>query len=153
MLDPTEKSPARSTQPADGRTTAAAAMCAPSEWRAGNTIVYRVGEPLEINNDRVHPTDHDRLANEGDTLTGPMAPMPPGQYPMEPPPRSDNTTLFGVLGIVLAICFWPAGFVLSILAMNAAARVHKPRTLGVIGLILSGIAAIISIIRVVAYYN
>jgi hypothetical protein len=86
-------------------------------------------------------------------LTGPMAPMPPEQYPMQPPPRSDNTTLFGVLGIVLAICFWPAGIVFSVLAMNAAAKVGKPRTLGIVGLSLCGIAIIISIIRVVAIYN
>lgn len=86
-------------------------------------------------------------------MTGPMAPMPPEQYPMQPPPRSDNTTLFGVLGIVLAICFWPAGLVFSILALNAAARVNKPRTLGVIGLILSVIAIIIFAIRVIAIYN
>jgi hypothetical protein len=86
-------------------------------------------------------------------LTGPMAPMPPEQYPMQRPPRSDNTTLFGVLGIVLAICFWPAGLVFSTLAMNSAARVGKPRTLGIVGLAITAVAIIISIIRVVAIYS
>ncbi|HEY9481421.1 MAG TPA: hypothetical protein VIR00_00525 [Micromonosporaceae bacterium] len=86
-------------------------------------------------------------------MTGPKAPMPAEQYPMQPPPRNDNTTVFGVLGIVLAICFWPAGLVFSILAMRAAARVGKPRTLGLVGLGLCGLAVIILIIRVVAIYN
>ena len=73
-----------------------------------------------------------------------MGPMPPEQYPGMPPQRADNTTLFGVLGIVLAICFWPAGLVFSILAMNSAGRVGKPKTLGIIGLVLSVIAIEIS---------
>jgi threonine/homoserine/homoserine lactone efflux protein len=82
-----------------------------------------------------------------------MAPTPPEQYPMQPPPRNDNTTLFGLLGIVLAICFWPAGILCSILAIRAAARVGKPRTLGLVGLCLCGLAIIIFIIRVVAIYG
>jgi hypothetical protein len=72
-----------------------------------------------------------------------------GNMPAPPPgaaPASDNTTLFGVLGIVFGICFWPLGFVFSILAMNTAGKVGKPKTLGIIGLVLSIIAVVISIV-------
>ena len=86
-------------------------------------------------------------------MTGPMAPTPPEQYPMQPPPRNDNTTLFGLLGIVLAICFWPAGLLFSVLAIRAAAKVGKPRTLGLVGLGLCGLAIIIFVIRIVAIYS
>jgi hypothetical protein len=65
-------------------------------------------------------------------------------YPTEPV-KSDRTTLFGVLGIVFAFCLWPAGLVFSILAMNAAGSAGKPKTLGIIGLVLTILAAIGSI--------
>jgi hypothetical protein len=68
--------------------------------------------------------------------------------PPPAPPANDHTTLFGVLGIVLGVCLWPAGLVFSLLAMNAAGRAGKPKTLGVIGLILTILAAIFSIYRV-----
>jgi hypothetical protein len=69
-------------------------------------------------------------------------------YPTEPA-ANDKTTLFGVLGIVLAICLWPAGLVFSILALNAAGKAGKPKTLGIIGLVLTIVCAIGSIV----YYS
>ncbi len=74
--------------------------------------------------------------------------IPPPMAPPPAPPANDHTTLFGVLGIVLGICLWPAGLVFSILAMNAAGRAGKPKTLGIIGLVLTILAAITSIYRV-----
>lgn len=74
--------------------------------------------------------------------------VPPSMAPPPAPPANDHTTLFGVLGIVLGVCLWPAGLVFSLLAMNAAGRAGKPKTLGVIGLILTILAAIFSIYRV-----
>ena len=73
--------------------------------------------------------------------------------PMAPPPAApanDHTTLFGVLGIVLGICLWPAGIVFSALAMNSAGRVGKPKTLGIIGLVISIVVGIWSIIYYVS---
>ncbi len=68
-------------------------------------------------------------------------------YPTQPV-KSDRTTLFGVLGIVFAFCLWPAGLVFSILAMNAAGSAGKPKTLGIVGLVLTIVCGVISI----AYY-
>ncbi len=82
-----------------------------------------------------------------------MPPTPPGQYPVAPRPRNDYTTLFGWLGIVLAICFWPAGLVFSILSMNSAAKHGRPKTLGVVGLVLSVIAIVFYVIRLATYYS
>lgn len=73
--------------------------------------------------------------------------MPPPMGTPPAPPANDHTTLFGVLGIVLGICLWPAGLVFSILAMNAAGRAGKPKTLGIIGLVLTVLAALFSIYR------
>jgi len=80
---------------------------------------------------------------------------------MPPPPRdeftiasrrgNDNTTLFGWLGIALAIGFWPAGIVFSILSVKCARRYGKPMTLGICGLVLCVIAGIILAIRVLVF--
>ena len=75
------------------------------------------------------------------TNPGPMMPPPPGQVPQ----ASDRTVLFGVLGIVLGICFWPAGLLFSILSMNAAKRAANSRALGIAGLVISIVVGIFSI--------
>jgi K+ transporter len=72
------------------------------------------------------------------------------QPPMAPPPAAapakDNTTLFGVLGIVLGlICCGPAGIVLGILSMQSAKKVGKPQTLGIVAIVASVVGIVINI--------
>jgi hypothetical protein len=63
----------------------------------------------------------------------PMAPPPPPAAA----PAKDNTTLFGVLGIVFAFCCGILGIVFGILSMNAAKKAGKPQTLGIVALVIS----------------
>jgi hypothetical protein len=87
-------------------------------------------------------------------LSDPIAPMPPEiNNPTAAPQGNDHTTLFGVLAIVLGVCFWPAGLVFSILAMNSAGKAGKPKTLGIIGLVLSIISIILFIFSVIHRIN
>ena len=53
-------------------------------------------------------------------MTAPGAPAPAG---------NDKTTLFGVLGIVLGLCCWPAGLVFAILSLNQAKKFGNQPTL------------------------
>jgi hypothetical protein len=87
-------------------------------------------------------------------LSDPIAPMPPEiNNPGPAAAGNDHTTLFGVLAIILGICFWPAGLVFSILAMRSAGKAGKPKTLGIIGLVLTIIFFIIFILSLVHRVN
>ena len=56
---------------------------------------------------------------------------PPPYYGQQPPaaPGNDKVTLWGVLGIVFAICCWPLGIVFAVLGLLEARKVGKPPTL------------------------
>jgi hypothetical protein len=75
----------------------------------------------------------------------PMAPPPPPAAA----PAKDNSTLLGVLGIVLGlICCGPVGIVLGIFSMLQAKKVGKPQTLGIIAIV----AGVLNIILSGVYY-
>jgi len=59
-----------------------------------------------------------------------------------PPPAAsgtDRTTLWGVLGIILAFCCWPAGVVFAILSLLEARKHGNQPTLAYVGLILAAV--------------
>jgi hypothetical protein len=80
----------------------------------------------------------------------PMAPPPP---PAAAPASNDKTTLFGVLGIVFAFCCGPLGIVFGVLSMNAAKKVGKPQTLGIVAIVLGVLSIIGGIVYQVALRN
>jgi hypothetical protein len=60
-------------------------------------------------------------------------------YPPPPAgaaPASDKVTLWGVLGIVGAICCWPVGLVFAILGLQEAKKVGKSPTLAYVAFVL-----------------
>jgi CDP-diglyceride synthetase len=71
------------------------------------------------------------------------APMPPAAAPA----GNDKTTLWGVLGIVVGLlCCGLLGIVFGVLSMNEAKKAGKPKTLGIIAIVLSVLNIIGSII-------
>jgi hypothetical protein len=73
---------------------------------------------------------------------------PPPYYGEQPPaaPGNDKVTLWGVLGIVFAICCWPLGIVFGVLGLLEARKVGKPPTLAYIAFGIIVLAFIINII-------
>lgn len=71
--------------------------------------------------------------------------------PQPASPTNDRTTLFGVLGIIGAICCLPVGIVFGILSLQAAKRVGKQPTLAYIALALCALSLIWSIIAFSAH--
>jgi hypothetical protein len=78
----------------------------------------------------------------------PNAPMPPDSGMAPPPSGSDNTTLFGVLGIIFGICFWPLGILFSVLALVQANKWNKPKTLAIIGFVLCALSLIFGFVYI-----
>jgi hypothetical protein len=72
------------------------------------------------------------------------APMPPAAAPA----GSDKTTLWGVLGIIFALCCWPLGVVFGILSMLEARKVGKQPTLAYVAF---GIAVVIVIVNIILF--
>jgi F0F1-type ATP synthase membrane subunit c/vacuolar-type H+-ATPase subunit K len=72
-------------------------------------------------------------------MTAPGAPAAPA--------GNDNTTLFGVLGIILGICCWPAGLVFAILSYNQAKKFGNQPTLAIVAFVVVGIVALLSILN------
>jgi hypothetical protein len=68
--------------------------------------------------------------------------------PMQPgaAPASDRVTLWGVLGIVFAICCPILGIVFSVLSMLDARKVGKPPTLAYVGFAIAGLNILLNII-------
>jgi hypothetical protein len=69
--------------------------------------------------------------------------------PYPPPaatPANDKTTLWGVLGIVFAICCPILGIVFSVLALMEAKKSGKPPTLAYIGFALAALVIVVNII-------
>jgi hypothetical protein len=61
-------------------------------------------------------------------------------------PANDKTTLWGVLGIVFAICCPILGIVFAILSLNEAKKSAKPPTLAYVGFALSAVVIVVNII-------
>lgn len=61
-------------------------------------------------------------------------------------PANDRSTVFGVVGIVGAICCLPVGIIFGALAIRAARRSGRPPTLGYIAIGLSALVLIIQLI-------
>jgi hypothetical protein len=61
-------------------------------------------------------------------------------------PANDKTTLFGVLGIVFALCCPIVGIIFSALSLNAAKKAGKPQTLAIIGFVVAALSIIVGII-------
>jgi hypothetical protein len=83
----------------------------------------------------------------------PSGPPPPGQpYPgaVPPPNGKDNTQLYGILGIVIAvICCAPLGILFGYLSMQEAKKHGKDETLGKVGFWLGIALTVLGLIAVV----
>jgi threonine/homoserine/homoserine lactone efflux protein len=73
---------------------------------------------------------------------------PPPYYGQQPPPAAgnDKVTLWGVLGIVFAICCWPLGIVFAVLGLLEARKVGKPPTLAYVAF---GLIAVLLVVNVI----
>jgi hypothetical protein len=65
---------------------------------------------------------------------------------MTAPAANDKTTLWGVIGIVGAICCPIVGLIFGILSMQEAKKSGKPNTLGIVALVLAAVNIVWSII-------
>jgi hypothetical protein len=66
-------------------------------------------------------------------------PIPPAAAPA----GNDKTTLWGVLGIVVGFLCCPiVGFVFGVLSINEAKKAGKPKTLGIVAIVLSALSLI-----------
>ena len=75
---------------------------------------------------------------------------PPPYYGQQPPPPgNDKVTLWGVLGIVFAICCWPLGLVFAVLGLLEARKVGKPPTLAYVAFGIIALSFILNIILAV----
>ena len=75
---------------------------------------------------------------------------PPPYYGQQPPPPgNDKVTLWGVLGIVFAICCWPLGIVFAVLGLLEARKVGKPPTLAYVAFGIVALSFILNIILTV----
>ena len=70
-------------------------------------------------------------------------------------PGNDKVTLWGVLGIVFAICCWPLGIVFGVLGLLEARKVGKPPTLAYIAFGIIFLRVVIDIVALAtgAYSN
>jgi hypothetical protein len=66
--------------------------------------------------------------------------------PGAPAGGSDKTTLFGVLGIILGICCWPAGLVFAILSLNQSKKYNSSPTLAYVAFVIVAINLVLSIV-------
>lgn len=67
---------------------------------------------------------------------------------MTQPAANDKTTLWGVLGIVFAICCPILGVVFAVLSLNEAKKAGKQPTLAYVGFALTAVVVVINIILV-----
>ena len=73
-------------------------------------------------------------------------PTPPGSYPPPTGPANDRVTLWGVLGIVFAVCCWPLGIVFGVLGLLEARKVGKQPTLAYVAFGIIALAFVVNII-------
>ena len=73
---------------------------------------------------------------------------PPPYYGQQPPaaPGNDKVTLWGVLGIVFAICCWPLGILFGVLGLIEARKVGKPPTLAYVAFGIIVVRVVLDII-------
>jgi hypothetical protein len=69
--------------------------------------------------------------------------MQPG-YSVPQPAANDKTTLWGVLGIVFALCCPILGAVFGVLSLLEARKFGKPPTLAIVAFVITGLNIIIS---------
>jgi hypothetical protein len=71
---------------------------------------------------------------------------PPPYYGEQPPAAAgnDKVTLWGVLGIVFALCCPLLGIVFSVLCLNEAKKVGKPNTLAIVGFVIAGLNIVLN---------
>lgn len=67
---------------------------------------------------------------------------------MTQPAANDKTTLWGVLGIVFAVCCLPLGVVFAVLSMNEAKKAGKQPTLAYIGFGLAALLLVVNLILI-----
>jgi threonine/homoserine/homoserine lactone efflux protein len=72
-------------------------------------------------------------------MTQPVVPQPAA------PAGKDNTTLFGVLGIIFALCCAPIGIVFGVLSQLQANKNGKPITLAIITYVVAALNIIAGI--------
>ena len=75
---------------------------------------------------------------------------PPPYYGQQPPAAAgnDKTTLWGVLGIVFALCCAPLGIVFGVLSLMEARKVGKQPTLAYIAFGLAALTIVGNIVAV-----
>jgi hypothetical protein len=71
---------------------------------------------------------------------------PPYYGPPAAAPGNDKVTLWGVLGIVFAVCCWPLGILFGILGLLEARKVGKPPTLAYVAF---GVVALVLIVGII----
>lgn len=73
---------------------------------------------------------------------------PPPYYGEQPPAASgnDKVTLWGVLGIVFALCCPILGIVFSVLCLLEAKKHNKPQTLAIVGFVIAGVVLVVNIV-------
>jgi threonine/homoserine/homoserine lactone efflux protein len=59
---------------------------------------------------------------------------------------NDKTTLWGVLGIVFALCCPIVGIIFAVLSMMEAKKSGKPQTLAYVGFVIAGLNIVVGII-------
>lgn len=74
----------------------------------------------------------------------------PGPTGAAVPAGNDKTTVFGVIGIILALpfCCWPVGVVFAILSLLQAKKFGNQPTLAYVAFAISALSIIIGIIGV-----
>jgi hypothetical protein len=80
-----------------------------------------------------------------------MTPPPYGQQPPYGPPAqpaNDKTTLWGVLGIVFALCCAPLGIVFAILSLLEAKKAGKQPTLAYVAFGVVALGIVINVVLV-----
>ncbi|NUO56951.1 MAG: DUF4190 domain-containing protein [Hamadaea sp.] len=73
-------------------------------------------------------------------MTQPVVPQPAA------PAGKDNTTLFGVLGIVFALCCAPIGVIFGVLSHLQANKNGKPATLAIVAYVVAALNIIAGIV-------
>lgn len=63
-----------------------------------------------------------------------------------PPAGNDKTTLFGVLGIILALCCWPVGVIFAVLSLNESKKHGTSPALAYVGFAVAAVNLIVGAI-------
>jgi hypothetical protein len=66
--------------------------------------------------------------------------------------RSDNTMIYGVLGIVGAYCCFPVGIAFSLASLREAGRTGQKPTLARIGLWMGAVVAVLNLLACIVLY-